>query len=276
MDFSENIKTEIKEYLEEKQNVVSWATESIAKPFEWAFDKFVPGEIQDKMVKTFEKSLNGINSASQFTFTVKSILKPFEEKGINNKSLTDVRNTELEICDAIAKTYIDSNKLISAFEGASLGMGGLLMMAADIPAVMSINFRMISQIANSFGYNSVTEMDKIYMLHIFSLAGAQNSEERKEIFEKLRELSVACADEKNPNTLGKYSLLKVVQEIAEKMGLSLTKRKLGQLIPIIGAGIGAGMNYKFTLENGQAALMAFRQRRLDENRKILLLTDSNK
>jgi hypothetical protein len=64
--------------------------------------------------------------------------------------------------------------------------------------------------------------------------------------------------------LNQQTLVKVAQKFATKFGQRLTKKKLGQFVPIAGVGIGAAMNWKMVDDVANAAYWVYRERFLYE------------
>lgn len=257
------IKNEIEQYINRNENFLSKFFSCVGAPFEFVFEKVIPEKAMQVMQTTLIGALGLITDAAQYVYSIDSIYNNFKVQGANVKSLSDIKNSSFETCDKIAQSFIGSNKLIAALEGGGMGLGGLVLMAADIPTLMTINFRMMSQIANSMGYDTTSEIEKVFLMNIISLANAQQGA-KISVWAELNKISAAVLRKKSWDKLEEFMLVKVIQEIAEKLGVNLTKRKLAQMVPIIGGGIGAGMNYVFTRDNGIAALMAYRRRRLDE------------
>jgi hypothetical protein len=56
----------------------------------------------------------------------------------------------------------------------------------------------------------------------------------------------------------------VMQRIAKRIGVRLTKAKLAQTIPVIGAGVGAGFNAWYVSRVCNAAYFLYRERFLAE------------
>lgn len=268
------IREEIDSWLNEEPGLLANLGDSLSRPLAGLMRRVVPDSLRERLTSAFESALLKVGDASQFTFTVRSILEPFHQQGYTVQTLAEIKALPIEVTDAIAQNYIRSNRMISALEGGGLGLGGAAMIAADIPALMTINFRMISQIANSFGYNTLTGKDRIFLLQILSMAGAEAGDGRKKALAGLQETARSRDEELQleGGKPGHLTMVKLAQELAEKLAVRLAHRKLGQLIPLVGAGIGAGMNYHFTQENGRAALVAYRQRRLDDERGPVLLT----
>ncbi|WP_226864427.1 EcsC family protein [Mycolicibacterium baixiangningiae] len=62
-----------------------------------------------------------------------------------------------------------------------------------------------------------------------------------------------------------YPIVKVAERFAGQFGQKLTKKKLGQFVPIAGIAIGAALNWKMVDDVADAAYWAYRERFLYEN-----------
>jgi len=61
----------------------------------------------------------------------------------------------------------------------------------------------------------------------------------------LRQTFKAMAAKAAEQTLSKEAAIIALWDIARQLGLNLTKRKMLQVVPFLGAGIGAAVNWKF-------------------------------
>ena len=52
----------------------------------------------------------------------------------------------------------------------------------------------------------------------------------------------------------------MAQEFAVKFSQKLTRKRLGQLVPVVGVGIGAALNWKLLTEIADAGYWAYRER----------------
>jgi hypothetical protein len=64
--------------------------------------------------------------------------------------------------------------------------------------------------------------------------------------------------------LNEKLIVKVITEMFKRLGLVITKRKLGQAIPVAGVVIGAGLNASYLQSFGRDAELAYRMRFLVE------------
>lgn len=64
--------------------------------------------------------------------------------------------------------------------------------------------------------------------------------------------------------LEEHSLVRIIQKIAQSLGIRLTKGKLGRVIPKVGAVVGGGYNAYYTDKVCDAAFNLYRERFLAE------------
>jgi hypothetical protein len=265
--YKDLIRDEISKYLEEKskKTVVNRAVDSVKTYARKGADRVVPEHVKRTFITAFESALGMINDASAYTYSMKDIYELFQKEGYSVNSIDEIRQLPFEVCDRVAQTHISTNKIYGAIEGGVTGSGGLFSMALDIPAIMAINFRMVFQIANSFGYSTDSEMEKLYILNIFSIAD-EGHVGKMMVWGELQKIAKSVAQKRVWSEIERNYLALAIKNVAEVLGVRLTKAKLGEMVPIIGLFVGAGINYKFTQSNGIAALMAYRQRRLDDEK----------
>ena len=64
--------------------------------------------------------------------------------------------------------------------------------------------------------------------------------------------------------ISRISLLAAMRQFAKSLGIQLTKRKALQMVPAVGALVGASFNATFVNDIGRAAYMSYRRRRIAE------------
>lgn len=131
-------------------------------------------------------------------------------------------------------------------------------MAADLPLLFTINFRLIQQIGAAYGFSMRGPAYRPIILSIYNVAASSGRDAKHAA---LREMSVAAASfagdlEYRGRISGTFR--EQNRHLPREIAKNLVGRKLGQTIPVIGAAVGAGVNYWFTTETAQAAYMLFR------------------
>ncbi len=162
-----------------------------------------------------------------------------------------------------ARIVINRYRTTASVEGGVAGAGGFVLAAVDFPALMAIKVRMLSEIVAAYGWGGGSGRERLFLLHIFHLAFA--SARRRP--EALRELETWIAGddplEAQINDLTTYDWRTFQIEYRDHIDLA----KLAQLIPVVGAPIGAVVNWRLTDRLGETAIMACRLRWLAESER---------
>ena len=248
------------------------------RPVDWAFDQFVPDSVVDTMTDALTQALSVLNDASAWTHDDADLVARAQKAGLDVETAAALRDQPLEALDALAKPLASQNSVLAALSGGGAGLGGGVLIAADIPVLFTVNFRMIQQIAAAYGFplkapvaadgETVASPYTPLVVNIFNVA-ASGSREAKSA--ALRELSVAAAAFDGGGYRGRAAggtlreqLGHVPREIAKNLGA----QKLAQMIPIAGAAVGAGVNYWFTEQTAAAAMMLSRALYLERKERL--------
>jgi uncharacterized protein (DUF697 family) len=236
------------------KQVMNWAMQ----PMDWVVRSVVPGEMIDQADEAITQFLSVLNDASEWTYEPKDLLEAARKQGIEAASLEDLRDVSLEKLDPLARSFFTQNAVLAAVEGGGTGLGGAMLIAADIPLLFTINLRLIQQIGAVYGFPVRGPAFRPLVLSIFNVASSGSKEAKNEA---LREISVAGAALANEQAYkGRVSgtFRDQNRHLAREIAKNLLGRKIMQAIPIAGAAVGAGINYWFTTETAETAYMLFR------------------
>jgi hypothetical protein len=265
-DYERQAQREIERW-ERGESLLQQALGFAMRPVDWAFDQFVPDSVLDSLVDALTSALSTLNDASAWTYDEAGIVAKAREAGIEVESIADLRDQPLDVLDAFAKPFASQNSLLAALSGGGAGLGGALLLAADIPVLFTVNFRLIQQMAASYGFPLKGPAFTPLVVSIFNVAASGSREAKSDA---LRELSVAAASFDGGGYRGRQAqgtlreqLGHLPREIAKNLGAA----KLGQMIPIAGAAIGAGVNYWFTEQTAQSAMMLSRSLYLERKER---------
>ena len=246
------------------QQALAWAM----KPVDWAFDQFVPESVVDTLTDALAAALGGINDASAWTVDEDALLTRAREAGATAETIAALRDEPLETLDALVGGLTSQNSVLAALTGGGAGLGGGFLLAADIPVLFGVNFRLIQQVSAGYGFPLRGPEYAPLVLSVFNVAASGSRQAKSDA---LRELSVAAAafahggsyrGRPADGTL-REQMGHVPREIAKHLGAA----KLGQLIPIAGAAVGAGVNYWFTEQTAEAAKMLCRSLYLERKER---------
>jgi len=159
----------------------------------------------------------------------------------------------LEVKEAIIKERIEFYKKTAAAEGGITGAGGILMGLADFPLLIGIKLKLLFDIAAIYGFDTDDYRERLYILHIFQLAFS-SQEERRKVY-----LKMVDWDKKThllPEDINQFDWRTFQQEYRDYIDIA----KMVQLIPVIGAPVGAVVNYRLLKKLGTTAMNAYRMR----------------
>ncbi len=246
-------------------HVLNWAME----PIDVLVQRYIPEELLEHVEQALAHVLALLHDASAWTHTESEVLEQARKQGLMVEHIEALREQPLEHLDQLSGSMAAPNALMAAIEGGGAGLGGPVWIAADIPLLFTINFRLIQQMGAAYGFPVRGSTYHPLTLAIFNAAASQSSAAREEA---LRECTVVAVTlEQESGYRGRYSK-RLFQEQNRHLPRELVKhlagRKLGQMIPGVGAAIGAGVNYWFTQQTAQTARMLFRALYLERKERV--------
>jgi uncharacterized protein (DUF697 family) len=167
-----------------------------------------------------------------------------------------VEELTLKARELKVKSRIKWYRNSASVEGAVTGSGGILLGFADFPAFLTIKMKMLFDIAALYGMDTKDYQERIFLLYIFQLSFS-NQGRRNELISLLENWNTYRHE--LPEDLSLFDWRTFQLDYRDYIDLV----KLAQLIPIIGAGVGAIANYRLTEHLGKNAMNAFRLRVLN-------------
>lgn len=162
-------------------------------------------------------------------------------------------NISLEERDQLVSELVKKYKTIAMVEGAGTGAGGIILGIADFPLLLSIKMKLLYEIAAIYGFDTKNYNERIYILTVFELAFSSQGHTR-EIFERLEKWNTY------KHTLSKdteaFDWRTFQQEYRDYLDLA----KLMQMLPVIGAPVGAYVNGKLVDKLSNTAIQAYHMR----------------
>ena len=159
--------------------------------------------------------------------------------------------------DDLALDKIKTYKNTAMIEGAGTGAGGILIGLTDLPLLLSIKIKLLYELASIYGFDVKDYRERMYILNIFQLAFSSQNHVNK-VFAKIEnwdEYKNTLSDDINDLDWRSFQ-----QEYRDYIDLA----KLLQLVPGIGAFVGAYVNNKLVDKLGEYAMYAYRMRILSD------------
>jgi hypothetical protein len=208
---------------------------SLAKRVQTRINRIIPEKIHAAFTLAIKQMTRAVIFGSGFTTARPLVDASLEER-------------EMKVSQRI-KFY----KNTAATEGAITGAGGILLGLADFPIWLTLKMKMLHEIASLYGYDVKVYQERIFILHVFQLTFSSQAH-RQKIFSTVENWDT---EEVNlPNDMNKFDWRTFQLEYRDYIDLA----KLLQLVPGIGAPIGAYVNHRLTKKLGITAMNAYRLR----------------
>ena len=182
-------------------------------------------------------------------------IKKFVKVTLSGSQLTTkistVENGTLEQRDKQLDEKLSIYRKTAVVEGAGTGAGGFLLGLADFPALLSIKMKFLFDAAKIYGFDTKKVEERIFILQVFQMAFS-SAEKRKEILELIE------GWEERKTSLLDLDWKEFQQEYRDHIDFV----KMLQLMPGIGAVVGAFANYNLLDQLGETAKNCYRIRHL--------------
>jgi hypothetical protein len=257
---------EIKDWENREPGLLDWALDLLGKPVAFVYANFVPDSARQVLEKAVLGALELLKDAAYWSFSEEDILEEARSLGIHVSNCRGLARFGLERLDPLARRYFTFNKLMAALEGAGCGLGGPVLIAVDIPALFTLSFRAIQQIGSCYGFDMRNPNMSPVVLGVISAGSSTEVAGKSAVLADMHIAAKALAKNwtskkvaERTKTGAVLQILKQrTQGLPKEIANNVTKRKLGQLIPLAGAIVGAGFNYWFLSNVCRAAYMVFR------------------
>lgn len=141
----------------------------------------------------------------------------------------------------------------AAAEGGITGAGGILLGLVDFPLLLGLKLKLLYDIAAMYGYDVKDYRERVFLLHVFELAFS-SQEHRRQVYLHLADWETQKL--LLPEDINQFNWRSLQQEYRDYIDLA----KMAQMIPMIGAPVGAVVNYRLISKLGKTAMNAYRMR----------------
>ncbi len=231
-------------YLNAAKELENWKSKMRKKP-----------SIISKASKGLQNKFNNVipeKYHKMLTSAIKNMIK-FVLLGSEIATKPPYNILDLEEKERLVKEKISTYKRTAMIEGASTGAGGFVMSLADFPLLLSIKIKFLYDVASIYGFDVRDYKERVYILHIFELAFS-SQENINEIFFKMERWEEYSSS--LPNDMDYFDWRKFQQEYRDYIDIA----KLMQMLPAIGALVGAYVNSKLLDKLGETAINSYRMR----------------
>ncbi len=209
----------------------------LSKELQTKVNTWIPEKIHKAITTTLKQMIRGVLFGAAHTTA-----KPLSGQSLQAR-------------EEAVQQRIEVYKTTAAVEGGITGAGGILLGFADFPILIGIKMKLLFDIASMYGFNIEDYKERVYLLHIFELAFSSH-EHRKKIYLKMVDWDNRSKE--LPEDIHQFDWRSFQQEYRDYIDLA----KMAQLVPIIGAPVGAVVNSRLIKKLGLTAMNAYRMRLL--------------
>jgi hypothetical protein len=203
--------------------------------------------------KGAQNKVNAIIPEKVHTILTESIKKMVQGTLVGSNMTTKMKEGHVVMTLEEKEKWIHEKlnvyKRTAAVEGAGTGAGGILLGLADFPLLLSIKMKFLFEVAAIYGFNTKNYEERVFILYIFQLAFSSDSR-RKEVLRYVENW------EEHKEEAKELDWKAFQQEYRDHIDLI----KMLQMIPGVGAVVGAYANYHFLDQLGTTAKNCYRLR----------------
>lgn len=228
-----------------KRDLVNWQKKMLRHP-----------SMMNRLSKNLQTKLNSyipekvhVAITTALKQTIRVVLFGAKYTAVNPPS-----DNSFEVVEKTAVQRIEFYRTTAAVEGGITGAGGILLGLADFPILIGIKLKLLFDLASIYGFNIKDYKERIYLLHIFELAFSSDMHRRR-VYLKMTDWDTKSMN--LPEDINHFDWRNFQQEYRDYIDLA----KMAQMIPIIGAPVGAIVNYRLIKKLGYTAMNAYRMRK---------------
>lgn len=232
-----------------------------------------------------KSALTATARASRVGLSPDRVLAQHHKRGHECETFGDVRSLDLEAVDKVRGRHADiryaaaggASGLVAGImiTGGEVGVatgvgsapGGAVVvgtMAADFAFVFGLASRAVGEVALHYGYDPEEPGEKLFVNSVVNLGTAGSTAAKEAAFADISKLTQLLVRGATWSKLNKSALTRLAQKVAQRIGVRFTQRSLGKLLPVVGAGVGAVMNWAMLEAVVDSANVAYRRRFLLE------------
>jgi len=208
-----------------------------AKSLQNRINKWIPEKVHNAITIAIEKMVKTVLFGAKYT------------------TKEPRKDSSLQLREAFVKERIEFYRKAASAEGAVIGAGGILLGFAEFPILIGIKIKLLFDIAAIYGYDVKNYKERVYILYVFQLAFS-SQKGTNDVFKQIENWE--NYQRTLPEDVDQFDWRTFQQEYRDYIDLA----KMAQLIPVIGAAVGAIVNYKLINKLGETAMNCYRMRKV--------------
>lgn len=233
----------------------------VGVPFNIAGQQFnrIPG-VEWVVSKAVGGLIALLNDKAQWSVRPDSIYSEFRKKGYLVNNAQDIFQLDLSDVDKVLGALGAKYRSLSAVEGGGTGFIGLPGIPVDIVSTIFISLRAIGEYATYCGFEAKLQSEQLFALGLLGYASSTDQKAKNAAMAQLVKIAKDVASKAPWRDLEKNVLVQIIKQIANALGIRLTKQKLAQILPVVSSVIGLGFNAYFMGKICDSAFYLYRER----------------
>ena len=217
--------------------------------------------------------ISNLNNVAHWSVRREAIYQEYRKLGYEVTGPGDIFRLDLEVVDKAIGHLKAKYTGLAAAEGAATGAVGLPGIPADIVALITLNQRAVAEYATYCGFDVSRQEERLFAMTVLGLATTSSVDEARDAaLAHMVHIAKNVARKQSWKRIEKNTFLNVISRIAQAMGVRMVKAKIIQILPAIGAGVGASYNGYYTHRLCQSAFYLYRERFLADKYGPELIT----
>jgi len=222
---------------------VGRATRVVDRPTAWMLERTVVGRVLEGVMKV-------AMDAGSWSVSESRIVDAYRRQDVPIDTFAQVRReVPLPVRDREAARIARHYRAQMAAEGGAAGASAIAgpgvaaaALVADVTFVTAWACRAAAHHAAVYGYRVDSPPERAMAMQTLVGATAATDGARQAALANVSRISRQIAQRRTWEELERNALVRAAQDAAEKLGVRLTKAKLGQVVAIVGIVVGAGYN----------------------------------
>ncbi|PKM94467.1 MAG: ABC transporter-associated protein EcsC [Firmicutes bacterium HGW-Firmicutes-1] len=229
-----------------KREMLIWEKELLKNP-----------SLSSRFAKGLQNRVNNMIPANIHQIVTQAIKRMVKVVlfGFEFMSKKPLRGTTIAHREKKVLEKIDQYKTLAIASGFGTGAGGIFIGMADFPILLSIKMKFLFEVASLYGFDVKNYKERVFILYVFQLAFS-SQQSRQEVYKKIVNWEEYAKS--LPTKEDIFDWRSFQQEYRDYIDFE----KMLQLVPGIGAVVGAYANNKLMKQLGNVAMQAYRLRLL--------------
>ncbi|MEZ4697228.1 MAG: EcsC family protein [Rhodothermales bacterium] len=214
--------------------------------------------------------LTRLNDFSHNLVWTDAVYLDLQRSGLRITAPGQAFDHDLELIDRHTAELNAKYRALAAAEGASTGFAGAAGILPDILALTAINLRAVGEYACYYGFDVSLDVERLNALNVLNIAAGGGDFNKGFALRPVARASSSIAKQQIIESAGQAAMTGAIKRAVERLGVTLTRKKLAQLMPVAGAVVGGTFNLFYTAKVCTTAFHLYRERFLIERHGLKL------